>query len=116
MATFWSTTDPTPAARQFSTSVGARLSGIVSSTVRSSVALTISSTLSGVQPNWVKMKAGVLSSLITRVSENTTSAAVSGLPEWKVWSGRMCRMIVWPSSAMSQLSATPPDSSTSPGS
>ena len=71
---------------------------------------------SGVQPNWVKMNAGVLFSLITRPSENTTSAAVTGLPEWKVWPGRMCRMMVWPSSAMSQLSATPPDSSTSPGS
>ena len=83
-ATFWSTTEPTPAARQFSTRVGARLSGIFSSTVMSSVARTIWSTFSGVQPNWLKMKPGVLFSLITRVSENTTSAAVTGLPEWKV--------------------------------
>ena len=73
-----------PAARQFSTRVGARLSGIFSSTVMSSVARTIWSTFSGVQPNWLKMKLGVLFSLITRVSENTTSAAVTGLPEWKV--------------------------------
>ena len=47
----------------------------------SSVAVTIWSTFSGVQPNCVKMKDGVLSSLITRASENATSAAVSGLPE-----------------------------------
>ena len=57
-------------------------------TVMSSLAVTIWSTLSGVQPNWLKMKDGVLPSLITRASENTTSAAVKGLPEWKVWPGR----------------------------
>ena len=82
----------------------------------SSVAVTIWSTLSGVQPNWLKMKEGVLSSLITRASENTTSAAVRGLPEWKVWPGRRWRMMVWPSSAMSQRSATPPVSVIAPGS
>src|SRR5918992_409343 len=73
-----------------------------------STALTMSSTLSADQPNWVKMKAGVRLSLITRCSEKATSSAVSGLPEWKVRSGRILSVIVRPSSLTVWLSATPP--------
>ncbi len=67
-------------------------------TVMSSTALTRPSTLSGVQPNWVKMNDGVLLSLITRRSEKATSSALTGLPEWKVWPGRILSVMVLPSS------------------
>ena len=47
-----------------------------------------SSTLSGVKPNWVMMKDGVLSSFTARCSDHTASSAVTGAPEWKVASSR----------------------------
>ena len=36
--------------------------------------------------------------MITRCSENATSSAVSGLPEWNFWPGRILSVIVLPSS------------------
>ena len=93
-----STTEPTPADRQLSTKLGAKSSPIVSSTVWSSTALTMPSTFSALQPSWVRMKAGVRLSLITRCREKATSSARTGLPEWKVRPGRILRVIVRPSS------------------
>ncbi|MNL49025.1 hypothetical protein D3C87_1719280 [compost metagenome] len=49
--------------------------------VVSSVALAFSVTLSPLRPNWVRMKAGLLSSLTARSNDQATSAAVTGLPE-----------------------------------
>ena len=64
-----STTEPTPAERQLNTKVGAKSLVMVSWSVAASTARTRSPTLSLVQPSWLTMKAGVLSSLITRWSE-----------------------------------------------
>ncbi len=83
---------------------------ILSSTVCSSSALTRFSTLSADQPSWVKMKAGVRLSLITRCSENATSSARTGLPEWNLRPGRIFNVMVRPSSLTVLLSATPPTS------
>ena len=44
--------------------------------VPSSTALAFSVTLSPVSPNWVRMKAGLLSSLTTRSNDQATSSAV----------------------------------------
>ncbi len=52
-----------------------------SCSVNGPVCLILSLTLSLVKPNWVRMNAGVLSSSTARCSENTTSSAVSGLPD-----------------------------------
>ena len=81
------------------------------SKVKSPVCVIISSTLSAVKPNWVRMKAGDLSSLTARCSENTTSSAVSGLPEAKLIPSRILKWMVLPSSDTSQLSATTPSRS-----
>ena len=68
----------------------------------------MSSTLSGVKPNWVRMNAGDLSSLTARRKENTGSSAVIGLPEANSRSGRIVNVKVLPSSETSQDSAMTP--------
>ena len=102
-----STMEPMPAERAFSTSPGENSSVMVIRALSPSTT-TRSSTLSGVQPNWVTMNEGVFLSLTTRRNENTTSSAVTGFPEWNVIPGRMVNVTTLPSSPTSQLSATPP--------
>ena len=102
-----STMEPMPADSAFSTSPGENSSVMVILALPPS-ATTRSSTLSGVQPNWVTMNEGVFLSLTTRRSENTTSSAVTGFPEWNVIPGRMVNVMTLPSPLTSQRSATPP--------
>ncbi len=78
---FLSTIAATFAVRQLSTKVGANDFSVSMVSVSGPVCLIRSFTLSLVKPNWVRMKAGVLSSSTARCSENTTSSAVSGLPD-----------------------------------
>ena len=59
--------------------------------------------LSGVKPNWVMMKEGVFSIATARRSENSTSRAVTGLPDWNVSPSRILKVMVLPSSETSQL-------------
>ena len=59
-------------------------------------------------PNCVMMKAGVLSSLISRCSEKTTSSAVIALPEANFRPSRILKVTVLPSSDTVQDSATTP--------
>ena len=72
------------------------------------VATIIVSTLSFVAPNWLRMKAGALLSLIVRTSENTASSAVTGLPEANLRPALSTKVIDSPSGAIVQLSANSP--------
>ena len=101
--------EPMPADSAFRTSPGENSSVMVIFALSPSIT-TSSSTFSGVQPNCVTMNDGVFFSLTTRRSENTTSSAVTGLPEWNVSPGRMVNVMTLPPSPISQLSATPPTS------
>ena len=67
-------------------------------------------TLPSVNPNWVRMKAGVLLSTTARRKENAASSAVTGLPEWNLTFGRILNVYVLPSAATLQLSASSPKS------
>ena len=60
--------------------------------VPSSVALIFSATFSGVKPNWVRMKAGVLFRITARCSDQAASSARTGLPEWNLTSGRILKV------------------------
>ena len=82
MTSFMSTTEPTPADRAFKARAGDKSEFSLRTTVLSSGAVTRLSTFSAFHPNWVKMKDGVLLSLMTRRSEKAMSAAVIMLPEW----------------------------------
>src|SRR3546814_19012625 len=82
IATFESTIEPTVAVRQLRTKDSAYFLSVVITSVLASVALIVSSTLSLVNPNWVRMKDGVFCSTTTRRSEKAASSAVNGLPEW----------------------------------
>ena len=106
---FLSTTEPIPAESAFRTSPGENSSVMVILALSPSTTTRLS-TLSAVQPNWVTMNEGVFLSLTTRRSENTTSSAVTGFPEWNVIPGRMVNVMTLPPSLTSQLSATPPTS------
>ena len=81
IASFFSTTLPTLADRQYSRKVGAFASAICITSVWSSIALMRAVALSLLKPNWVRMKPGALSMITARCSDHSTSCAVMRLPE-----------------------------------
>jgi len=93
------------AVRQFSTKEVAYCLSVVMLTLLSSTTLIISSTFSGVKPNCVRMKLGVLLSFTARWSDHATSSARIGLPEANLRPCAMVKVMVLPSSETSQLSA-----------
>ena len=64
-----------------------------------------SATLSLVKPNWVMMKPGALLRITARDRVNTTSSAVTGLPDANFRPGAMWNVVVKPSGEVSQRSA-----------
>ena len=93
-------------ASTFSTKAGEKSPSYFTVTVLPS-AVTISSTFSGVQPSWVRMKAGVRFSFTTRAKEKTTSSARTGLPEWNVAPSRRVKVMVLAASSAAHSVARP---------
>ncbi len=101
-----STMDAGRAASTFITKAGEKSPSYFTTTLLPS-ALTISPTFSGVQPSWVRMKAGVRFSFTTRPKENTTSSARTGLPEWNFAPSRMVKVMVFASASIAHSLARP---------
>ena len=108
MTSFLSTMAATLAVRQFSTKVGAYDLSVSIVSVNGPVCLIRSFTLSLLNPNWVRMNAGVLSSRTARCSEKTTSSAVSALPDANFNPGFSSKLKVLPSGETVQDLATSP--------
>jgi hypothetical protein len=96
-SSFRSTADATPALRQLSTKLGANAVSVVMLTLVAPTALMRSLAFALVNPSCVRMKAGVLSRIRARCSDQAMSSAVSGLPDAKRRPGRSSNVNVRPS-------------------
>ena len=96
------------AVRQFSTKDGANDFSVSIVSVNGPVCLILSLTLSLLNPNWVRMNAGVLSRRTARWSEKTTSSAVSALPDANFNPGFNSKLNVLPSGETVQALARSP--------
>src|SRR4029079_5857478 len=96
------------AVRQFNTNDGANDLSVSIVSVNGPVCLILSLTLLLLNPNWVRMKAGVLSRRPARGSENTTSSAVKALPDANFSPGFKSKLNVLPSGETVQPLATSP--------
>ncbi len=106
ITTFFSTTPPTAALRQYSRKVGAFGSAMSISSVCGSVARMRSATLSLSKPSCAMMKAGALFMMTARCRLNAASSAVTGAPLPNLRSARILKVHFLPSGLVVQLSAS----------
>ena len=101
-----STTEAGREASTFITKAGEKSPSYFTVTLLPS-AVTISAMFSGVQPSWVRMKAGVRFSFTTRAKEKTTSSARTGLPEWNLAPSRRVKVMVLAAGSIAHSLARP---------
>ena len=113
VSNFLSTTDAGQLPKIDRTKVGASLRSVVTDTVLASTSLTFCNAVSLVRPMAASTTAEPLPSSAVRCSDQATSSAVTGLPEWNFCPARILKVKVLPSSLTDQDSAASP--SNSPG-